>query len=108
MLREKPIIRIKVDVWYGFDTEWKTTLGTLIGTQYSPPVGRAIYFSRIWQYHVNEKNRLGIKGPYKSIIDSRTGVRDGFKTQGKDQETGGGAKVVQLSDYRASRNRDKG
>ncbi|MHA2280011.1 MAG: hypothetical protein ACXAC5_03920 [Promethearchaeota archaeon] len=102
-LREVPVDRIKVDVWYGHDNQWSSSSTHRI----RPPIGKAIYFSRIWRHHVTEKNRLEIKGPYKSIIDSRTGVRDGFKTQGKDQKAGGGARIVKLNDYRASQDSEE-
>jgi hypothetical protein len=99
LFKDKPITRIKVDVWYGHDMKWNSGPSSFT----RPPIGKASYFSRIWKHHMIEKNRLGIKGPYKSVIDLSTGVTDGFKTQGKDQEIGGGARVVQLDDYRASR-----
>jgi len=97
--KAKPIIRIKVDSWYGYSNVWKT----------NPPhsksvsMGRAQYFSRIWEYHLREKQRLNIRGPYKSIIHPGTGDKDGFETQGEGQKARGGARVVSLDDYRTSR-----
>ena len=99
LFKEKPIIRIKVDSWYGYSNVWRTS--PLRSESVS--MGRAQYFSRIWEYHMNEKKRLGIKGPYKSVIHPSTGDRDGFKTQGEDQKARGGARIVSLDDYRTSR-----
>jgi hypothetical protein len=93
--KEKPVIKIKVDSWYGYSNVWKTSSPR----PRSVSMGRAQYFSRIWEHHLREKQCLKIKGPYKSIIYPT-------ETQ-EDQETRGGAKVIELDSYKASRGNNK-
>lgn len=73
-LGEKPIIRVIVNVWYGYEYNWITDISDV-----GPSVVQSKYFYGIWKYHMKEKKRLGITGPYKSIINMRTGDIEGIE-----------------------------
>jgi hypothetical protein len=103
-LKEEPVARIKVETWYGGSTnDWHSGPPSFN----KPPLYEELIFSSVWRHHVKEKNKLGIMGPYKTVIDLYKGVQDGFEIEEKNQGTRIKARVISFNDYKTSQDIDE-